>query len=210
LQYLLSKSNPAGNTAMTVATTDTKQRIIEAAAQAMIEKSYNGAGLNEILAEAGVPKGSFYHFFKSKENLGIAVIEKATADKCHRLRTFFTDRTKSPLARLRDFYEWVRRDVQEGNVRTECVLCKLALEQAALSEPMRAAIRSSFDQFRVLMAQLIREGQAAGEIDPNLDPERLSDFLNVSFQGAMIRVEIDDDMRPIDTFLFFVFEVVLK
>ena len=195
---------------MTVATTDTKQRIIEAAAQAMIEKSYNGVGLNEILTEAGVPKGSFYHFFKSKENLGIAVIEKAAADKCHRLRTFFTDRSKTPLTRLRHFYEWVRQDVQEGNVRTECVLCKLALEQAALSDPMRAAIRGSFDQFKALLAQLIREAQAAGEIDANLDPERLSDFLIVSFQGAMIRVEIDDDIRPIDTFLYFVFEVVLK
>lgn len=195
---------------MSITISDTKQRIIEAAAQAMIAKSYNGVGLNEILNEAGVPKGSFYHFFKSKENLGIAVIEKAAADKCHRLRGYFTDRTKSPISRLRGFYEWVRQDVEEGNIRTECVLCKLALEQAALSDPMRAAIRSSFDQFKALTAQVIREAQSAGEIDANLDADRLSDFLTVSFQGAMIRVEIDDDLRPIDAFLYFVFDVLLK
>lgn len=195
---------------MPLIVTDTKQRIIEAAARAMIEKSYNGVGLNEILTAAGVPKGSFYHFFKSKENLGIAVIEKAAADKCQRIRSFAGDRTKTPLTRLRHFYEWIRQDVLEGNVRTECVLCKLALEQASLSQPMRAAIRSSFDQFRVLVAQIIREAQAAEEIDANLDADQLSDFLSVSLQGAMIRAEIDDSLQPLDTFLHFVFEVLLK
>ena len=75
---------------------------------------------------------------------------------------------------------------------------------------MRAAIRSSFDQFRVLVAQIIREAQAAEEIDANLDADQLSDFLSVSLQGAMIRAEIDDSLQPLDTFLHFVFEVLLK
>ena len=195
---------------MTVLTTDTKQRIIEAAAQAMIAKSYNGVGLNEILTEAGVPKGSFYHFFKSKENLGIAVVEKAAADKCTRLRGHYSDRTKSPIRRIRGVFDEARQDLLEDNVRTECVFCKLALEQAALSKPMQAAIRAAFDQFRTLTAQAIREAQAAGEIDANLDAERLSDFMVVSFHGAMIRVEIDDDLVAIDNFLHFVFDVLLR
>jgi TetR/AcrR family transcriptional regulator, transcriptional repressor for nem operon len=195
---------------MSAVVTDTKQRIIEAAARAMIEKSYNGVGLNEILSAAGVPKGSFYHFFKSKENLGIAVIEMAAADKLERIRSFATLRTESPLTRLRHLYEWVRQDISEGNVRTECVLCKLALEQASLSQPMREAIRSSFDQYKVLVAQIIREAQAVGEIDPNLDADSLSDFLSVSLQGALVRVEIDGGLQPLDTFLFYVFGVLLK
>lgn len=190
--------------------TDTKQRIIEAAARAMIEKSYNGVGLNEILTAAGVPKGSFYHFFKSKENLGIAVIEKAAFDRLQRIRSFSSQRNEAPLTRLRLLYEGVRADIAEGNVRTECVLCKLALEQASLSEPMRAAIRASFDQVKVLIAQIVREAQAAGEIDPNLNADELSDFLSVSLQGALMRVEIDDNLQPLDTFLFFVFNVLLK
>ncbi|WP_425398975.1 TetR/AcrR family transcriptional regulator [Aeoliella sp.] len=195
---------------MTVTTTDTKQRIIEAAAHAMIEKSYNGVGLSEILNEAQVPKGSFYHFFKSKEHLGIAVVEKAAADKCHRLREHFSNRKLTPLARLRGVFEEVRTDVLEGNVRSECVLCKLALEQAALSDLMRVAIHSAFDQFKALTSQVLREAQAEGEIDANLDAETLSDFLTVSFHGAMIRVEIDNELRAVDNFLHYVFEVLLK
>lgn len=195
---------------MSVTATDTRQRIIEAAAQAMIAKSYNGVGLNEILSDAGVPKGSFYHFFKSKENLGIAVVEMATANKCTRLRGHYSDRNKTPIKRLRGLFEEARQDVAEGNVRTESVLCKLALEQAALSDPLRAAIRSAFDQFKTLTAQVLREAQAAKEIDANLDADRLSDFLTVSFHGAMIRVEIDDDLRAVDNFIEFVFEVLLK
>lgn len=195
---------------MTTTTSDTKQRIIDAATRAMIEKSYNGVGLNEILTDAGVPKGSFYHFFKSKENLGIAVVERAAGDKCTRLRGHYSDRTKSPLRRLRGLFEEARQDLAEGRVRSECVLCKLALEQAALSDPMRAAIRSAFDQFKALTAQVIREAQAANEICTNLDAERLSDFLTVSFHGAMIRVEIDEDLSAVDNFIEFAFDGLLK
>ncbi|MCO6044185.1 TetR/AcrR family transcriptional regulator [Aeoliella sp. ICT_H6.2] len=194
----------------TTTTIDTRQRIIEAATRAMIEKSYNGVGLNEILSSAGVPKGSFYHFFKSKEQLGIAVVEKATADKCKRLREHYSNRNLAPLARLQGLFQEVRADIVEGNVRSECVMCKLALEQAALSDLMRVAIRSGYDQFRALTAQVLREAQSEGEIDANLDAESLSDFLTVSFQGAMIRVEIDNELKPVDNFLHYAFEVLLK
>ena len=67
-------------------TADTRERILDASCQAIISKSFNGAGLNEILQNAGVPKGSFYHHFKSKEDLGIAVIEKSTAEHMERLK----------------------------------------------------------------------------------------------------------------------------
>lgn len=189
---------------------DTRQRIIEAGAQAMIAKSYNGTGLNEILQAAGVPKGSFYHFFKSKENLGIAVIEKSAADHLQVLRSFYSNRAFTPVQRLRNLYEWVRDEAAGQETRKECVICKLALEQAALSEPMRAAIRCCLDQTRALMAQVIREAQAAGEIDKGIEAEKLADFLRSSFDGVMIRVQIDGDVRPIDNFLHFVFDVLLR
>lgn len=189
--------------------TSTRERIIDAATQAMVERSYNGVGLNEILKNAGVPKGSFYHFFKSKENLGIAVIEKSTADHLERLRTFYSDRTKSPLERLRALCETFRDEASE-QPRRECVFCKLALEQASLSEPLRAAIRCSMEQFRALHAQVIREAQAAGEVSSRYDPDQLAEYVTVALDGAMIRSQIEGGPGPIDTVVHFVFGELLK
>ncbi|QDU39521.1 Transcriptional regulator AcuR [Maioricimonas rarisocia] len=189
--------------------TSTRDRIVEAATRAMTARSYNGVGLNEILKNAGVPKGSFYHFFESKENLGIAVIEKSTEDHLQRLRTFYSDRTKSPLQRLRALCQTFRDEAGE-QPRRECVFCKLALEQAGLSEPLRAAIRCSMEQTKALHAQLIREAQAAEEVCSRFDPEQLAEYVTVALDGAMIRAQIEGGPGPIDTFMHFVFDELLK
>jgi TetR/AcrR family transcriptional repressor of nem operon len=194
---------------MAVGTNDTKQRIIDAATRSMVAKSYNGVGLNEILEAAEVPKGSFYHFFKSKENLGIAVIESATAEHLAKIHEFYSDRSKSPLTQMRAFCQQIRDEAGE-QPRQECVFCKLALEQASLSESLRAAIRCSLDQARALHAQAIREAQSAGEIDRRFEPEQLADFFTVSFDGAMIRAQIDGNTRAIDTFMQFMFDELIS
>ncbi|UUO09156.1 TetR/AcrR family transcriptional regulator [Blastopirellula sp. J2-11] len=188
---------------------ETKQNIIEAGCEAMVAKSYNGAGLNEILKEAGVPKGSFYHFFKSKEELGIAIIEKSVDENIQALRQRLSDRTKTPVQRLRAYYEWAREHLLSVGFRRECLISKLALEIGTLSGPMQSAVRCGWDQWRSIIAQCIREGQSSGEIDPNQDAEALSDFMISSFEGVLIRVQVNNDIAPIDEFLHFVFEVLI-
>lgn len=74
----------------------------------MIGKSYNAVGLNEILAAAGVPKGSFYHFFKSKEDFGVAVVEYFAVKAAEYLRTMLRDASRTPLERLRYWFESAR------------------------------------------------------------------------------------------------------
>lgn len=83
----------------------TRDKIIASGIQAIISKSYNAVGLNEILAAAGVPKGSFYHFFKSKEDFGVAVVEHFAARAAEHLRTVLRESSRSPLARLRYWFE---------------------------------------------------------------------------------------------------------
>lgn len=176
----------------------------------MVAKSYNGCGLSEILKEAGVPKGSFYHFFKSKEELGIAVIEKSSDEGVQMLRQRLSDRSMTPVQRLRDYYEWAREHVLSVGFRRECLIPKLALEIGTLSPPMQSAVRCAWDQWRSIVAQCVREGQACGEIDLNHDAEALSDFMISSFEGVLIRVQVNNDIKPIDEFLHFVFEVLIS
>jgi TetR/AcrR family transcriptional regulator, transcriptional repressor for nem operon len=79
----------------------TRDKIIASGIRAILDKSFNAVGLNEILADAGVPKGSFYHYFKSKEAFGVAVVERFVADAAGELRSTLGDVSRSPLSRLR-------------------------------------------------------------------------------------------------------------
>ena len=74
---------------------DTRARLLEIGAQAIAEKSFNSCGLAEILARAGVPKGSFYHYFSSKEDFGVALVEKASAEYVDWLRPIIGDRKRT-------------------------------------------------------------------------------------------------------------------
>lgn len=176
----------------------------------MIAKSYNGVGLNEILNDAGVPKGSFYHFFKSKEELGVAVIQNSFVENTEKLRVALEDPQLTPLARLETYFVHARDEINSRELRQECLICKLALELSSLSEPLRRAVREGWEEWRRIIANCLLSAQQEGEIDPSHDPESLASFIIYSFEGAMIRVQVNNNIVPVNHFLHFVFQVLLK
>lgn len=199
VDFLDDWSNTVG---MSMATpTDTRDRIVDAGSKAIVAKSYNGCGLNEILSAAGVPKGSFYHYFKSKEDFGVAVIERSGDEHAERLRAYLTDRSLSPVARIRAFYGMVRDYYAESGPTRECLIAKLALETAQLSEPMRAAIKCCYDHWAALHAKAIREAQSANEIPSDENPEHLANLLINAWEGATIRMQINRDVGPLNEFV---------
>lgn len=190
--------------------TSTRDKLLEVGAQAIAEKSFNACGLAEILERAGVPKGSFYHYFGSKEDFGVALIERASAEFVEQLRPLLGDRQRSPLARLRGVFEQGREHCQLNGAARQCLIPKLALETSQLSEPVHAAVKRAYSQWTALLAQVIREAQEAGELDRQHDPERLADVLVMLWEGATIRMQIDRSLRPVDDFLAFVFDQLLR
>lgn len=188
---------------------ETRDRILDAGVKAFVAKSYCGCGLNEILCSAGVPKGSFYHYFKSKEDFGVAVIEASTDESMVMLKGHLTDRSRPPLERIRAYYEAARDCYKASGSNRECILTKLALETAQLSPPMRAAIKCAYDQWAAQIAKTIREAQAAGQLSKDEDPERLADTLINAWEGATLRMQIDGDLAPLDQFMEFILDRLL-
>ena len=84
--------------------TDTKAKILKEGARSVYQKGYNATGLQEVLTAAGVPKGSFYFYFTSKEDFGLQLIDYYTARYLNRLDRYLQDRSKPPLQRLRDYF----------------------------------------------------------------------------------------------------------
>jgi TetR/AcrR family transcriptional repressor of nem operon len=187
----------------------TRERILEVGAKAISDKSFNSCGLSEILSLAKVPKGSFYHYFQSKEDFGVALIEKASEEFVEVLRPILSDRKKSPLQRLRALFELNREHCVENGAARQCLIPKLALETSQLSEPVHAAVKCAYDEWCALLARVLREAQAAGEVSKKRDPERLASLLVMFWEGATIRMQIDRSIRPLDDFLDFVFDTLL-
>ena len=85
--------------------TDSKARILKAGARSVLEKGFNATGLQEVLAAAGVPKGSFYFYFKSKEDFGLELIDYYARSYFERLDRCLKDPSQTPLQRLRYFFD---------------------------------------------------------------------------------------------------------
>jgi len=188
----------------------TRDKIIACGMHAIIEKSYNAVGLQEILTAAGVPKGSFYHFFKSKEEFGVAVVEQYAAQAADHLRALLRDVSRSPLARIRHWLESVRDSLVSHAFHRQCLLAKTALEMSRHSESLRLALKDGLDRLRTVLAQCIHEGQAQGEITAQYDAELLADVLLNAWEGVMMRAELNRDTRPIEAFVQVTLNALVK
>ncbi|MCE9594006.1 MAG: TetR/AcrR family transcriptional regulator [Planctomycetes bacterium] len=190
--------------------TGTRDKLLEAGAQAIAAKSFNACGLAEILAAAGVPKGSFYHYFASKEDFGVALIDRACAEYAEFLEPMLGDANRTPLERLRVVFEQSREECLQVGASRQCLIPKLALETSQLSDPVHAAVKRAYQKWSALLAAVIREGQQRGEIDRTHEAERLANVLVMMWEGATMRVQIDRSLQPVDDFLVFAFDSLLK
>ncbi|MFK7741788.1 MAG: TetR family transcriptional regulator C-terminal domain-containing protein [Planctomycetota bacterium] len=188
----------------------TRTRLLDAGAELFGKKGFNGCGLSEILTQAGVPKGSFYHYFASKEEFGVVLIERTRDELIAELAPLLGDRKQAPLARLRAVFESAREECSANGPTTECLIPKLALETANLSEPVHAAVKCAYQQWSALLAQVVREAQTAGEVDATRDADRLANVLVMLWEGAVMRMQIDRDIAPLDDFLDIAFDAILR
>jgi TetR/AcrR family transcriptional regulator, transcriptional repressor for nem operon len=187
---------------------DTRDRLLAAGAELVSKKGFNGCGLTEVLEKAGVPKGSFYHYFASKEEFGVALIEHTRDGYLEQLKPILSDRKLTPLLRLRRIFE-LCRDEWAAGPQQECLIAKMGMETAHLSEPVQAAVRCAYQQWSALLTQVIREGQAAGEIERRHDADRLGKVLVMLWEGAVMRIQIDRNIDSLNDFLTFVFDTLL-
>lgn len=175
----------------------------------MIKKGYHAVGLQEILSEAGVPKGSFYHYFKSKEDYGVTVIDTYAEGHARRAQELLADSGRSPRERLWTFFQICREAHSTSGCRRGCLIAKLGMELSELSSSMRLALKRGSDRCKAQFAQCIREGQERGEFNTSHDAETLAEFLHNAWEGTMLRMQINQDLKPVDNFINIVFERLL-
>ncbi|MFN3242399.1 MAG: TetR/AcrR family transcriptional regulator [Planctomycetota bacterium] len=189
---------------------DTRTRLLEAGAELFTKKGFHACGLNEVLQHAGVPKGSFYHHFGSKEEFGVALVERATAEHLEELEGLVSDPATPPVDRLRRVFETIRAECAELGPTSTCLIPKLALETAHLSAPVLEAVQRAYREWTSQLAVAVREGQALGVIRSDQTPERLASLLVMLWEGATMRMQVEHSMAPLDDFLDLAFDSLLR
>lgn len=190
--------------------TNTRDVLIEEGLKALLSGSYDGAGIGPILKAADVPKGSFYHFFPSKEAFALAVIE-TYVERTNRVRAeLLSDTTNPPLDRLRRYLEHFERQYAGDDAIGGCLLGNLAQSMAARNEVLRDAIKRGFSRWESDLRLVLRQARDAGDLPPGLDPDETAAFLVDAYEGALIRMKTDGNVIPLKRLTVMILGHLLK
>ncbi|HCE4671148.1 TPA: TetR/AcrR family transcriptional regulator [Vibrio parahaemolyticus] len=175
---------------------DTRQHILDVGYELIVTRGFTSVGLSELLKTAEVPKGSFYHYFKSKEQFGEAMIQDYFNKYFEQLAARFTNTELNGYQRLMSYFEEmvkVEDDVCNAN---KCLLVKLSAEVSDLSEPMRIALRRGADKTIQAMAECIDVGIQDGSI-PNGDSALLARQIYYLWNGASLLNKLYQDQEAL-------------
>ena len=179
-----------------------RDKIVEAALDRFHTLGFNACGVQEIVDKAGIPKGSFYNYFKAKELLAVEVL-KAYADGSR--REILSDKTIAPVKRLRAHFEFLASRYARFGYTKGCLIGNIAAETSDAMPVVRKALARVLANWTELLAGAIRDGQADGSIDARLDAEKIARFLINSWEGAVIRMKIANSKQPLDDFFSVAF-----
>ena len=176
--------------------------LIEHGTQLMLRSGYAATGLVELLQAAGVPKGSFYNHFDSKEAFGVELVRRYYAEQDQLLGSLLTRTDRPPLERVRSYFEVLLQRAVDASPETRgCLLGMLALEMAGSSEPLRTSVSEAFSRWQARIAELLRQAQLAGELAPEQDPQPLAAMLLEAWEGALMRARASGDLESLRTSL---------
>ena len=180
--------------------TDTRQALIRAGLAALTIKGYSSTGIDEILKAVQVPKGSFYHYFASKEAFGTELIEAYGQYFAKKLSRWFDDTHTSPLNRLLAFIADAKKGMQKFEYQRGCLIGNLGQEMVALPEGFRKQLIQVFNDWEAKTAHLLDEAKAAGEIAETTNTVQMAYFFWVGWEGAVLRAKLEQSGEPLDLF----------
>jgi TetR/AcrR family transcriptional repressor of nem operon len=190
---------------MTTATTrpkegkSTREVVIEAATRLIHLKGYQNTSLDDVLSASGVGKGNFYHYFRSKEELGYAILDRVVdAFLTRGVEPCFADPDASRLGQIRCFLGGVRDAIHERNCVGGCLFGNLAAELADVHEGFRARLAALFAEWSARLTHALREAQARGEVTAECQPGTVAHFLVASLEGAMLLTKLTKDITVMD------------
>jgi TetR/AcrR family transcriptional repressor of nem operon len=164
-----------------------KQEILLKGIYLLRRQGYHHTGINDILQECQIPKGSFYNFFRSKEDFGLQALELYGDSMLRLMQKFTRDEELSPYERLINFLEITIQANEEEDMQYGCLSMNFSTELAGYKDSFAELNAAIFADWTEELADCIREGQELGEIKTDYEAKTLAEFLYTALFGAYAR-----------------------
>jgi len=195
----MSSPSPVATETKSLKGAATRDQILNAAARLMHVKGYQSTSLDDVLRESGVGKGNFYYYFRSKEDLGYAIIDRITRAFVDRtLGPAFADAQADPITQIDAFLDRVLEAQRQRNCVGGCVMGNLACELSDVHEGFRQRLAGIFDVWRTRLADAVSRGQSQGRIRAAADASRVAQFLVAGLEGAILLSKVTRDITVME------------
>ena len=162
----------------------------------LLVQGYHGTGVKEVLDSVGVPKGSFYNYFESKEQFGAEVIQHYVEQVLANMDAWLGKPKGDAFSALRRFFkEEVRRHEEEG--WQGCLLGNLGAELGDSKMLCQTAMESGLNRLEARFASVLARAQEQGTVRNDIKPEELASFLLNSYEGALLRMNVERSVKPL-------------
>lgn len=168
----------------------TREALLRRGVAVLTEKGYSAVGLDDILAPINVPKGSFYHYFASKEKFGAQLIDRYAAYFVSKLDRILLNEQRSPLERLHDFVADAQAGMARYDYRRGCLVGNLGQEMGTLPDAFRARLLEVFSDWEMRVARCLQAAQSEGQIAAGLDCAQLAVYFWIGWEGAVLRAKL--------------------
>ncbi len=186
-----------------------KEQILDAGLQLIYSRGYTATGIQDIADAASVPKGSFYNYFKSKEDFAIEIIKRYADDTVEFLETHLRSGTESPLNRMRTTLNRLAEDMFSDLNGCGCLVGNITQEMGIHSDKIRKATEREFARLEAQFVACLKDAASVGELSNQIDIKTLGSFIYNGWQGALVRSKSEGNGDQLNRFVFFLFDQVL-
>lgn len=187
-----------------------RTRLLDAGLAAFAKRGYHGTGIKEIVDTAEIPKGSFYNYFKSKEDFGLAIVLRHSTEFWEKWRASIDHDQADPLAALRACFDTMLSEHLCCAVNTCSVVAHVASEMCETSATCRSTMCTVVQEWSENLAIVIQKAQRAGIARTDIDAKQLSTLFWDAWHGAMLRMKMKNSAEPLKQLVVLMFNTILK
>ncbi len=178
----------------------TRDQILDAASRLIHLRGYHCTSLDDVLRESGVGKGNFYYYFKSKEDLGYAIIDRTVQGFVEQtLEPVFADPAGNAIEQIHAFLDAVLDSQRQRNCVGGCPMGNLASELSDVHEGFRLRLAAIFVHWRLRLTDVLVRGQSQGRLRPDIDPAAAAQFVVAALEGAILMSKVTRDIAVMET-----------
>ncbi len=174
-----------------------KEKLLDHGVHMLMTQGYHGTGIKEVLDAADVPKGSFYHYFNSKEDFAAEAIAHYIEPFINQLNQHLQDPKFDALTALKKYYAELIIQVEQNDYEGGCLLGNLMGEIADTSPVCRKSLLQAVERYSNLQQSALERAQKEGTVRQDKSAKIMADLLANSWQGALLRMKIEQSVKPL-------------